>query len=99
MLQFRAALFGRRTPRGEVYRAILGGNPASHCQDRPFPGGKLRSDDSERVALALDHLRGTTFTVEGIRECLLKGVSVMRAAGTQMRVVPEGFRTSTRVVT
>jgi hypothetical protein len=28
-----------------------------------------------------------------------KGVSLVSAAGTQMRVVPEGFRTSTRVVT
>src|SRR5438552_10203606 len=72
MLQFRAGLFRRRGPRCEVDRAILCGDLASHCQDRPCPGGKFRGDDSERVGLALDHLRGTIFAVEGIRERLLK---------------------------
>src|SRR5438552_6047496 len=68
MLQFRAGLFRRRGPRCEVDRAILCGDLASHCQDRPCPGGKFRGDDSERVGLALDHLRGTIFAVEGIRD-------------------------------
>src|SRR5205823_10891574 len=45
-------------------------DPASHSQNRPYPGGKFRGDDSERVALALDHLSGAAVAGEGIRERL-----------------------------
>jgi hypothetical protein len=58
---------------GEIDRIIPRPDLARNCENRLHPSRKFRSDDSERVALALNRRRGTALAVEGFRDRLLEG--------------------------
>ena len=73
MLQLRAVRFRRLAGRGEIDCIVLCRDPAGEREDRPHAGGEFRGDDSERVGLAFDNLRGTALGAEIISERLLEG--------------------------
>src|SRR4029077_14937577 len=66
---------------GEVRRIVLGCDPARDCKDRLRPHREFCCDDSQRVGLAFDNLRGATLSLELIIECSLEGCWIDEGRG------------------
>lgn len=98
MGQFRGARPFGLAGSGEVDRPVPGGDPACNRKHGPYPSWELRCDKSQRIGFAFESRRRTAFTLESAGERLLMR-RIDERRGAQTRVGPEGFSTSTRVVT
>src|SRR6266436_4095589 len=92
VLQFLAVPFSCLPGRGEIDRIVFGRDSACEVEDRPYDGWKFCGDDSERVALAFDHLGGSALAADGIREGLLEGRFTNECRRHPYARLPGGFQ-------